>query len=144
MSALSNPQYVSHLGSKGLFSDRAFREWCDYLQYWKRPEYVVFLPYPTCLKHLDMILTDTLPGGGTGPPGAGAGGGERDWDWDKTMAELHKEQAAEWLDRCRVYHGEGSFNGLDGLIERERDPKARRDLEERRERVLRERERLGI
>ena len=48
--------YLNHLAATKHFDDPAFVAYLDYLQYFKRPEYVVYLSYPAAtLKALEML-----------------------------------------------------------------------------------------
>lgn len=46
------------LAQRGYFKDKAFINYLDYLQYWKRPEYAKFIKYPMCLHFLDLLQAE--------------------------------------------------------------------------------------
>ena len=52
---LASPAYLHHLATQGFFNDPAFLQFLNYLQYWKRPEYVRFITYPHSLYFLDLL-----------------------------------------------------------------------------------------
>jgi mediator of RNA polymerase II transcription subunit 31 len=53
--ALGNPDYLAHLSRQGVFEQATFRNYLQYLLYWKSPEYIGFIRYPQCLLFLDMV-----------------------------------------------------------------------------------------
>ncbi|KAH9386643.1 mediator of RNA polymerase II transcription subunit 31 [Nematocida major] len=53
---LCNPQYLQHLYQKGYFNRADFRQFLEYLQYWKRPEYAKCLFFPQALNILDLLI----------------------------------------------------------------------------------------
>ncbi|KAI9722185.1 MAG: hypothetical protein M1828_004868 [Chrysothrix sp. TS-e1954] len=54
--SLANPMYLNHLAATKHMDDPAFVAYLEYLQYFKRPEYVKFLSYPAAtLKALEML-----------------------------------------------------------------------------------------
>ncbi|WWC88316.1 uncharacterized protein L201_003224 [Kwoniella dendrophila CBS 6074] len=55
---LSNPQYLHSLATQGYFAKETFINYLNYLQYWRKPEYVKFIMYPTCLIYLTLLQSD--------------------------------------------------------------------------------------
>ncbi|KAH7824286.1 putative mediator of RNA polymerase II transcription subunit 31 [Monocercomonoides exilis] len=53
---LANPDYLTWLAQQKTFENPAFIRYLEYLQYWKRPEYISFLMFPQCLFFLDKLL----------------------------------------------------------------------------------------
>jgi hypothetical protein len=47
--SLADPHYLEYLARDNYFSDQAFVHYLDYLQYFKRPEYVVFIRFALCV-----------------------------------------------------------------------------------------------
>ena len=45
------------LAQNRYLDDPAFLRFLTYLQYWRRPEYAVFVTYPNCLQFLDLLQT---------------------------------------------------------------------------------------
>ena len=52
---LSNPWYLQHLAQNRYFEDDAFLKYIDYLQYWRKPEYVTYIRHPHSLYFLEML-----------------------------------------------------------------------------------------
>ncbi|KAI9001858.1 mediator of RNA polymerase II transcription subunit 31-like protein [Hyaloraphidium curvatum] len=52
---LANPFYLQYLAQRGFMKDRAFVNYLDYLQYWRRPEYAKFIVFPDSLAILDLL-----------------------------------------------------------------------------------------
>ncbi|KAL2312025.1 mediator of RNA polymerase II transcription subunit 31-like [Schizosaccharomyces pombe] len=52
---LSNPWYLNFLAQHKYFEDEAFLQYLEYMEYWREPEYVKFIIYPTCLHMLTLL-----------------------------------------------------------------------------------------
>ncbi|XP_071691130.1 mediator of RNA polymerase II transcription subunit 31-like [Rutidosis leptorrhynchoides] len=52
---LANPTYIHYLAQNRYFEDEAFIGYLKYLQYWQRPEYILFIMYPHCLYFLELL-----------------------------------------------------------------------------------------
>lgn len=52
---LSNPLYLTYLAQKGYLGDKRFLNYCEYLKYFKKDKYSIYLQYPSCLEILDLI-----------------------------------------------------------------------------------------
>ncbi|XP_064459034.1 mediator of RNA polymerase II transcription subunit 31-like [Ornithodoros turicata] len=52
---LANPEYLNFLAQRGYLKDKAFVNYLNYLQYWKKPDYARFLKYPMCLYFLELL-----------------------------------------------------------------------------------------
>ncbi|KAL1413669.1 suppressor of hpr1 [Vanrija albida] len=57
---LANPLYLHELHVQRYFDDPAFLNYLEYLDYWRKPEYVRFIIYPTCLAYLQLLGTPTF------------------------------------------------------------------------------------
>lgn len=55
LQALSNPNYLHWLATNRYFQDKAFLNYLEYLNYWRKPEYVKFIAYPYCLHFLELV-----------------------------------------------------------------------------------------
>ncbi|KAK9461294.1 SOH1-domain-containing protein [Lipomyces oligophaga] len=53
--ALANPYYVNYLAQNGYLEDTRFLNYLEYLEYWRKPEYVKFVVYPNCLHMLSLL-----------------------------------------------------------------------------------------
>ncbi len=53
---LSNVRYLQHLAQSGLLEDDRLIRYLEYLQYWRRPEYVRYIQHPHALYFLEMLL----------------------------------------------------------------------------------------
>jgi len=53
--SLANPHYCHWLAQQGYFKDKAFLNYLEYLNYWKKPEYAKYLDYPQSLAMLDIL-----------------------------------------------------------------------------------------
>ncbi|KAJ8100701.1 SOH1-domain-containing protein [Lipomyces tetrasporus] len=53
--ALANPQYANFLAQNGYLEDERFINYLEYLEYWRKPEYVKYLIYPNCLHVLSLL-----------------------------------------------------------------------------------------
>jgi len=132
--SLSSVRYVSFLANGGYLEDQAFLEFLHYLQYWKRPEYVIFLDFPSALKFLDLILEN--------PDNFRVK--IRD---ENEMIKFHQIQAGEWIDRSRTFWGEGGRNCLQDQLEAakaEGNEKKVKELKARIQGVLDRRKTLGL
>ncbi|EPY49935.1 mediator complex subunit Med31 [Schizosaccharomyces cryophilus OY26] len=52
---LSNPWYLNFLAQHKYFEDETFLQYLEYLEYWREPDYVKFIIYPTCLHMLTLL-----------------------------------------------------------------------------------------
>ncbi|WWC96438.1 hypothetical protein V866_003306 [Kwoniella sp. B9012] len=52
---LSNPQYLHSLATQGYFGKETFINYLKYLEYWRKPQYVKFIVYPTSLIYLTVL-----------------------------------------------------------------------------------------
>ncbi|KAK6537713.1 suppressor of hpr1 [Orbilia ellipsospora] len=53
---LANPFYLNYLGQSKYLQDESFLRYLEYLDYWRQPEYVRFLIYPSfSLNALDLL-----------------------------------------------------------------------------------------
>eukprot|EP00268_Persea_americana_P029492 TRINITY_DN2852_c0_g2_i4.p1 TRINITY_DN2852_c0_g2~~TRINITY_DN2852_c0_g2_i4.p1 ORF type:complete len:231 (+),score=48.38 TRINITY_DN2852_c0_g2_i4:123-815(+) len=52
---LANPTYIHYLAQNRYFEDEAFIGYLEYLQYWRRPEYMKFIMYPHSLYFLELL-----------------------------------------------------------------------------------------
>ena len=52
---LSNPVYLHWLSQQPFYENEAFINYLGYLQYWKKPEYAVWITYPHALFFLSML-----------------------------------------------------------------------------------------
>ncbi|KAK6525544.1 suppressor of hpr1 [Arthrobotrys megalospora] len=53
---LANPFYLNYLAQSKYLQDEAFLQYLEYLDYWRQPEYVKFLIYPSfTLNALDLL-----------------------------------------------------------------------------------------
>ncbi|KAK8779674.1 mediator complex subunit 31 [Amblyomma americanum] len=52
---LANPNYLNFLAQRGYLKEKAFVNYLNYLQYWKKPEYSRYLKYPMCLYFLELL-----------------------------------------------------------------------------------------
>ncbi|WRT68144.1 uncharacterized protein IL334_005119 [Kwoniella shivajii] len=55
---LSHPQYLHSLSTQGYLTKPSFINYLKYLEYWREPEYVKFIVYPTCLVYLTLLQSD--------------------------------------------------------------------------------------
>ncbi|WVW85075.1 hypothetical protein I302_107111 [Kwoniella bestiolae CBS 10118] len=55
---LSNPQYLHSLSTQGYFTKKTFINYLKYLEYWRKPEYVKFIVYPTSLIYLTLLQSE--------------------------------------------------------------------------------------
>ncbi|KAK8858900.1 hypothetical protein IAR55_003131 [Kwoniella newhampshirensis] len=55
---LAHPQYLHELSIQGYLSKPPFLTYLEYLEYWRSPEYVKFITYPTCLVYLTLLQTE--------------------------------------------------------------------------------------
>ncbi|WWC71091.1 uncharacterized protein I206_105044 [Kwoniella pini CBS 10737] len=55
---LSNPQYIHSLAIQGYFSKKTFINYLNYLEYWRKPNYIKFIIYPTCLIYLTLLQSE--------------------------------------------------------------------------------------
>ena len=91
---LASPAYLHHLATSGLFSDKSFMSFLDYLGYWRRPEYARFLTYPHCLYFLDLVTSSEA--------------------FRREMANVgfrnfvHEQQFYGWQFRSRHLYGSGA------------------------------------
>ncbi|KAK9356471.1 SOH1-domain-containing protein [Lipomyces doorenjongii] len=53
--ALANPQYANFLAQNSYLEDERFINYLEYLDYWRKPEYVKYLIYPNCLHVLTLL-----------------------------------------------------------------------------------------
>jgi len=90
---LASPAYLHHLATTGVLQEDAFLEYLEYLQYWKRPEYVKYLSFPHCLYFLDLLLKNET--------------------FRREMAQtsfrnfVHEQQFYSWQHRARTLYGQG-------------------------------------
>jgi len=100
---LANPTYLHYLAANKFFEDEAFMRFLRYLQYWKRPEYIVYLKFPHCLAFLDALVDEdeefrkhlTL-----------GGSVFRDF--------IHKQQGLHWMHEARTIGLDASSVGDSG------------------------------
>ncbi|KAK6343219.1 suppressor of hpr1 [Orbilia blumenaviensis] len=53
---LANPFYLNYLAQGKYLQDEAFLQYLEYLDYWRQPDYVKFLSYPSfTLNALDLL-----------------------------------------------------------------------------------------
>jgi mediator of RNA polymerase II transcription subunit 31 len=90
---LASPAYLHHLATTGVLGDPAFLEFLEYLQYWKKPEYVKYLSYPHCLYFLDLLLTSPIF--------------RREVSNVSFRNFVHEQQFYSWQQRARTLYGEG-------------------------------------
>lgn len=58
MQALANPLYIHELATTHHLSDPSFIRYLEYLHAtWRQPKYARFLTYPSCLAHLELLVT---------------------------------------------------------------------------------------
>ncbi|ORX37062.1 SOH1-domain-containing protein [Kockovaella imperatae] len=57
---LANPLYLKELYTQGLLDNAEMLNYLKYLDYWREPEYVRFIVYPTCLVYLTLIQQETF------------------------------------------------------------------------------------
>ncbi|WVN90779.1 uncharacterized protein L203_106022 [Cryptococcus depauperatus CBS 7841] len=55
---LANPMYLQELHTQGYLYDSAFLNYLQYMEYWRDPEYIRFITYPTCLVYLTLLQTE--------------------------------------------------------------------------------------
>ncbi|KIR52988.1 hypothetical protein I315_04446 [Cryptococcus gattii Ru294] len=55
---LAHPQYLHELQIQGYLGKPAFLNYLKYLEYWRGPQYVRFIIYPTCLVYLTLLQTE--------------------------------------------------------------------------------------
>ncbi|KAK9451662.1 SOH1-domain-containing protein [Limtongia smithiae] len=53
--SLANPNYLNFLAQNNYFDDEQFIAYLEYLEYWRRPEYIKYLIYPNCLHVLTLL-----------------------------------------------------------------------------------------
>lgn len=53
---LANPFYLNYLAQSKCLQDESFLRYLEYLDYWRKPEYIKFLIYPSyTLNALDLL-----------------------------------------------------------------------------------------
>ncbi|OXC81303.1 hypothetical protein J005_06594 [Cryptococcus neoformans] len=55
---LAHPQYLHELHIQGYLEKPPFLNYLKYLEYWREPQYVRFIIYPTCLVYLTLLQTE--------------------------------------------------------------------------------------
>ncbi|WWC62947.1 uncharacterized protein I303_105545 [Kwoniella dejecticola CBS 10117] len=55
---LSNPQYIHSLATQGYFQKQSFINYLKYLEYWRDPEYIKYIIFPTSLIYLTLLQSD--------------------------------------------------------------------------------------
>ena len=55
LQCLASPLYCQFLAQHDYLEDAKFLRFLDYLQYFRRPEYVGFVEYPHCFAFLDLL-----------------------------------------------------------------------------------------
>ena len=56
--SLANPEYLHHLAQNLYFDDPAFRDYLEYLQYWRELPYCLHIVFPHCLRMLELLVQD--------------------------------------------------------------------------------------
>ena len=90
---LASPAYLHHLATTGILGEPSFIEFLEYLQYWKKPEYVRLLQYPHCLFFLDLLIHNPV--------------------FRRELANvpfrnfIHEQQFYNWQHRARKLYGQG-------------------------------------
>ncbi|ORY31787.1 SOH1-domain-containing protein [Naematelia encephala] len=57
---LANPLYLQELFVQKYFAQKEFLNYLKYLEYWREPEYVQFITYPTCLVFLTLLQSESF------------------------------------------------------------------------------------
>eukprot|EP00126_Sphaerothecum_destruens_P009071 Sdes_comp20424_c0_seq1m14495 len=58
---LGNPNYLNFLAQQRYFHDKKFINYLNYLyNYWKTPEYSIFLSFPQCLYFLELLQHESF------------------------------------------------------------------------------------
>ena len=55
---LANPEYLHYLAQNRYFDDPDFRDYLEYLQYWRELPYCLHLVFPHCLRMLELLVED--------------------------------------------------------------------------------------
>ena len=90
---LASPAYLHHLATTGILAEPSFLQFLEYLQYWKKPEYVRLMQYPHCLLFLDQLIHNPV--------------------FRRELANVsfrnfvHEQQFYSWQYRARYQYGQG-------------------------------------
>lgn len=100
LQCLSSPNYLHHLAISGMLNDPSFIGYLQYLQYWKKPEYVRFVTYPNCFYFLDLLLTNPRF--------------KRELANVPFRNHVHEQQYYAWKYRTENLYGSGNGSNGDG------------------------------
>ena len=56
--ALATPEYLHYLAQNLYFDDPDFRDYLEYLQYWRDMPYCLHIVFPHCLRMLELLVRD--------------------------------------------------------------------------------------
>mmetsp|Transcript_50038 Transcript_50038/g.74700 ORF Transcript_50038/g.74700 Transcript_50038/m.74700 type:complete len:158 (+) Transcript_50038:38-511(+) len=91
--SLASPAYLHYLATTGVLYESSFLKMLEYLQYWKRPEYIRFLNFPHALYFLDLIVHSAMF--------------RKELGTVAFRNFVHEQQFFSWQNRARTLYGQG-------------------------------------